>query len=107
RSGMRVAAKGEDFISLTDKGWWFRGRIVYDGTRPSGIADAEMAPILGADGRPLADRGWYDTESIAEDGGTLYVGIERVHQIVRFDYGRGGLPPGRGPRPGPPGVAPP
>jgi len=61
------------------------------GTRPSGIADAEMAPILGADGRPLAARGWYDTESIAEDGGTLYVGIERVHQIVRFNYGKEGL----------------
>jgi hypothetical protein len=50
-----------------------------------------MAPILGADGHPLAARGWYDTESIAEDGGTLYVGIERVHQIVRFNYGKEGL----------------
>ena len=76
-SAIRVAPDGAHFIALTDKGWWFRGRIVYEATRPSGIADAEMAPILGADGRPLAARGWYDTESIAEDGGTLYVGIER------------------------------
>jgi len=90
-SAIRVAADGAHFISLTDRGWWFRGRLLYAGTRPSGIADAEMAPILGADGRPLATRGWYDTESIAEDGGTLYVGIERVHQIVRFNYGKDGL----------------
>ena len=90
-SAIRVASDGAHFIALSDKGWWFRGHIVYEGTRPSGIADAEMAPILGADGRPLAARGWYDTESIAEDGGTLYVGIERVHQIVRFDYGTEGL----------------
>lgn len=90
-SAIRVAADGAHFISLNDKGWWFRGRIVYQGTHPIGIADAEMAPILGADGRPLASRGWYDTESIAEDGGTLYVGIERVHQIVRFNYGKEGL----------------
>jgi hypothetical protein len=90
-SAIRVAADGAHFISLTDRGWWFRGRLVYAGTRPSGIADAEMAPILGADGRPLAARGWYDTESIAEDGGTLYVGIERVHQIVRFNYGKDSL----------------
>jgi hypothetical protein len=90
-SAIRVAADGAHFISLSDKGWWFRGRIVYAGTRPQAIADAEMAPILGPDGRPLADRGWFDTESIAEDGGTLYVGIERVHQIVRFDYGKDGL----------------
>jgi hypothetical protein len=90
-SAIRVAADGAHFIALTDKGWWFRGRLLYAGTRPSGIADAEMAPILGADGHPLAARGWYDTESIAEDGGTLYVGIERVHQIVRFNYGKEGL----------------
>jgi hypothetical protein len=90
-SAIRVAADGAHFIALSDKGWWFRGRIVYEGTRPSAIADAEMAPILGADGQPLAARGWFDTESIAEDGGTLYVGIERVHQIVRFNYGKDGL----------------
>ncbi len=47
--------------------------------------------MLGPDGKPLAARGWYDTESIAEDDGTLYVGIERVHQIVRFNYGKEGL----------------
>jgi hypothetical protein len=90
-SAIRVGADGAQFIALSDKGWWLRGRIVYDGTRPTGIADAEMAPILGPDGRPLTDRGWYDTESIAEDGGTLYVGIERVHQILRFNYGKDGL----------------
>jgi hypothetical protein len=90
-SAIRVASDGANFIALSDKGWWVRGRIVYDGMRPSAIADAEMAPILGADGRPLAARGWYDTESLAEDGSTLYVGIERIHQIVRFDYGKDGL----------------
>lgn len=90
-SAIRVASNGADFIALTDKGRWLRGRILYAGLRPIGIADAQMAPILGPDGAPLALRGWYDTESIAEDDGTLYVGIERVHQIVRFNYGRDGL----------------
>jgi hypothetical protein len=50
-----------------------------------------MAPILGPDGKPLAARGWYDAESIAEFDGMLYVGIERVEQIVRFDYRRNGV----------------
>jgi hypothetical protein len=90
-SSIRVGADGARFLAVTDKGRWLRGRIVYDGTRPAGIADAEMAPILGADGRPLAARRWYDTEALAEDGGTVWVGIERVHRIVRFDYGRNGL----------------
>jgi hypothetical protein len=90
-SAIRVAADGARFIALSDKGWWLRGRILYNGARPVGIADVEMAPMLGPDGAPLTARGWYDTESIAEDGGTLYVGIERVHQIVRFDYEKDGL----------------
>ncbi|HYY39023.1 MAG TPA: esterase-like activity of phytase family protein, partial [Xanthobacteraceae bacterium] len=70
-SAIRVAADGAHFIALSDKGAWFRGRLLYEGTRPSGIADAEMAPMLGSNGKPLAARGWYDTESIAVDGDTL------------------------------------
>jgi hypothetical protein len=91
-SAIRVAADGEHFVSLSDRGRWLTGRIAYDARqRPSGVTEAVMAPILGPDGRPLLARGWYDTESIAEDGGTLYVGIERVNRIVRFDFGRFGV----------------
>jgi hypothetical protein len=50
-----------------------------------------MAPMLGPDGRTLRARGWYDTEAMARDGNTVYVGIERVHRIVRFDVGKEGL----------------
>ena len=28
---------------------------------------------------------------MARDGDTVYVGIERVHRIVRFDFGKEGL----------------
>jgi len=103
-SALRVAPDGSRFIAISDKGRWLRGRIVYDHARPVRIADAEMAPALGPDGRPLAARGWYDTESIAEDGGTLYVGIERVNRIVKFDYGRFGLAARAQIVPVPPGV---
>jgi len=105
-SAIRVAADGARFVALTDRGRWLTGRIAYDKReRPSGIAEAVMAPILGQDGRPLASRGWYDTESIAEDGGTLYVGIERVHRIVRFDFGRDGVLARGTPIPTPPGIS--
>jgi hypothetical protein len=105
-SAIRVASDGARFVALTDKGRWLTGRITYDKReRPSGIADAVMAPILGQDGRALASRGWYDTESIAEDGGTLYVGIERVNRIVRFDFGRDGVLARGTPIPLPPGIA--
>ncbi len=103
-SAIRIASDGAQFISLTDHGRWFTGRITYEGVRPVGIADPVMAPIRGPDGQPLAAHGWYDTESIADDGGTLYVGIEGVNQIVRFDYGKDGLLARGHPIPVPPGI---
>jgi len=90
-SALRVQADGAHFIALTDKAWWLKGRIVYEGTLPIGIANAEMAAMQGPDGLTLVSRRWYDTESIAQDGGLLYVGIERVNRILRFDYGMDGL----------------
>jgi hypothetical protein len=103
-SAIRVTADGARFLAVTDKGRWLRGRIVYEGTRPAGIADAEMAPVLGPDGRTLAARGWYDTEAIAKDGGMVWLGIERVNRIVRVDVGRNGLLARAQPITVPPGI---
>src|SRR4029079_1599817 len=103
-SGMAVAADGQHFLSLTDKGNWLRGRIVYRGNTPIAVTDAEMAPILGPDGKPLNGRGWYDTEALAVEDGVAYVGIERVNQIVRFDIAKDGLRARGRPMAVPPGM---
>jgi hypothetical protein len=88
-SGLRLDTKGERFIALSDKGGWFTGRIVYSGREMTGLADVEAAPMLGPDGRPITARGWYDSESIALDGSLVYVGLERVNQVLRFDFSKG------------------
>ncbi len=103
-SGLSISADGTRLLAVTDKAYWLRATLRYRGDRPAGIVDAEMAPILGPDGRPLHRRGWYDTESLAVDGGTAYVGIERVHRIVRLDIGRQGLMARAQPVPVPEGV---
>ena len=90
-SALHMEPDGSHFLALTDNGSWLRAHIVYDGGKAAGIADAEMAPILGPGGKPLAAPGWFDTESLAEAGGMPYVGIERVEKIVRFNYARDGL----------------
>jgi hypothetical protein len=90
-SAIHIEPDGSHFLAATDNGSWLRGRIVYGDGKPSGIADAEMAPILGADGKALAARGWHDVESLTELDGKFYIGIERVEQIVRFDYKHDGL----------------
>lgn len=85
-SAIHVDPNGRDFLALNDRGAWLRGRIIYRDGHPAGLADVQMAPMLGENGKPLAKRGWYDTESLAEDGTDhAYVGIERVQRIVRFD----------------------
>ena len=88
-SGLRLDPKGERFIAISDKGSWFTGRIVYAGREMTGLDDVEAAPMLGPDGRPITARGWFDTESIALDGQLVYVGIERVNQMLRFDFAKG------------------
>jgi hypothetical protein len=88
-SGIRLDAKGEHFISISDKGGWFTGRIVYSGHAMTGLADVEAAPLLGPDGRPITARGWFDSESIALDGSLVYIGLERVNLVLRYDFAEG------------------
>ncbi len=88
-SGLRLDPKGERFIALSDKGGWFTGCIVYSGREMTGLADVEAAPMLGPDGKPITARGWFDSESIALDGSLVYVGLERVNQVLRFDFSKG------------------
>ena len=88
-SGIRLDAKGERFISFSDKGNWFTGSIVYQGREMTGLADVEAAPMLGPDGKPIQTRGWFDSESIALDGPFVYIGLERVNQVLRFDFSKG------------------
>jgi len=88
-SGIRLDAKGERFIAISDRGKWFTGRIVYRGREMVGLDDVEAAPMLLDDGRPIMARGWFDSESIALDGSFVYVGLERVNQLLRFDFAKG------------------
>src|SRR6266481_3930649 len=81
-------AKGERFIAVSDHGSWFTGRILYRGREMVGLDDVEAAPLLGPDGRPITARGWFDSESIALDGPFVYIGLERVNRVLRFDFSK-------------------
>jgi hypothetical protein len=88
-SGFRLDPKGERFIAISDKGGWFTGRIDYRGKEMIGVDEVEASPMLGSNGKPIATQGWFDTESLALDGSLAYVGIERVNQLLRFDFAKG------------------
>jgi hypothetical protein len=90
-SGLRLDKKGEQFIAISDKGNWFTGRIAYRGKQLAGLSDVKSAPMLDSDGKKITSRGWFDSEALALDGSHVYVGFERVNQIVRFDFAKGGI----------------
>lgn len=83
-SGLTIDARGENFLAVTDRGQWVRGRILADGDTPTGLTDVVMAPLLGSDGRPLADQGRADSESLARTPDGYAVGIERKQEVWSF-----------------------
>jgi hypothetical protein len=82
-SALRIQADGVHFLALSDRAYWIRGALIYKGSRPAAIADAEIAPVLGPDKKHVAR---WDTEATAEDGNRLYVGVEGLDRIPYFDY---------------------
>lgn len=90
-SGLRLDPDGQGFLAISDKGDWFAGRLVYRGRQLAGLADVVAAPMLDADGARITTRKWFDTEALARDGSLVYVGLERVHRILRFDFAGGGV----------------
>jgi hypothetical protein len=90
-SGIRFL-NDEEFLAVNDRGRWLRARLAFDGKRPSRVDQATMAPMLDGNGAPLHHGNSFDTESIAlGEGGDVYVGIERVHRVVRYDFGKRGF----------------
>jgi hypothetical protein len=91
-SGLWRSPDGSRLIAVSDRGRWLSARLRYANGHLAGLDDAMMGPLLSASGRPLSQTRAYDTESIAISGDTAYLGVERVQDVLRFTWPRGGLP---------------
>ncbi|HVV93329.1 MAG TPA: esterase-like activity of phytase family protein [Hyphomicrobiales bacterium] len=87
-SGLRLSADGRHLLSVSDHGHWLAADVTYDGTRPSGLANAAMAPLREANGEPFPPRE-RDTESLEVEGTSAWIGAEGTNRIWRFDLARG------------------
>lgn len=88
-SGLVIEPDGSGLLAISDVGSWMSAEITYEGTRPSGLRHAKIGPLRDATGQPLRSKMEQDAESVALlDGtlakGTLLVGFERDHRIVRY-----------------------
>ncbi len=90
-SGLSRSADGSRIVAVSDSAHWLTATLQRDGGLLSGLAGATLAPMLSASGRALSRTRSYDTESLCIDGGMAYVGVERSHEILRFDWGRRGV----------------
>ena len=89
-SDLIVEADGNSLLAVSDAGGWFSADIKYEGTRPVGLANARLGPILAVTGRPLADKREQDAESLTlVEGnltrGSVLIGFERLHRLGRFE----------------------
>jgi hypothetical protein len=103
-SALWIGPEGRRLLSLTDHGTWFSARLAYAEGRPFAIEAARLAPMLGPDGTPLTLTRRFDSECLAIAEGVAYVGLERVHEVLRFDISEDGLSARGRPLPGPPGL---
>lgn len=87
----RGGTDGTDLVAITDNGFWLTAKVATRDGRLTGLDRAELAPILGASGKPLHRSRYYDTESLCIADGVAYMGVERTHDVLRFDWATEGV----------------
>lgn len=86
-SGLEVAADGERFAAVSDRGTIIRGRLVRANGRIRSIAAGPLEPLRRGNGTPLPPF-LTDAEGLAGDpDGPLHVSFEGYHRIARLDPG--------------------
>jgi len=91
-SGMVLAPDGHSLVAVSDTGAWLTATLKHDKSgRVTGLAAAELDPLLDPNGQPLRTKRLADAEALARDrDGSLLVAFEGVHRIWR--YGPAGRP---------------
>jgi hypothetical protein len=90
-SGLWRSPDGGDLVAITDNGFWLTAKARSQDGRIVSLDQAELAPIIGSSGRPLHRSRYYDTESLAIADGVAFIGVERTHDILRFDWAGHGV----------------
>lgn len=84
-SGIHVGDGGRSLIAISDRGSIVTGRLerAEDG-RITGVAEAEIRPLLDPEGRALEKR-FTDAEGIAVDaGGRIHISFEARHRVWSY-----------------------
>lgn len=90
-SGLWRSPDGGRLVAVSDHAQWLTARVDRAEGRLAGLSEVRLAPVLGQDGVPLRRGPAYDTEALAIADGVAFLGIERVHEVRRFEWAREGV----------------
>lgn len=85
-SGLDVAEDGRSFVSQSDTGYLYRGRLVLDGEgRLTGVEKVSVAPLLDEAGARYHRKAEADAEDVTllPDGGYA-ISFEQRHRVFRY-----------------------
>ncbi|MEX0954114.1 MAG: esterase-like activity of phytase family protein [Rhizobiaceae bacterium] len=84
-SAIRFLDAGENFVGVTDTGFWFFGQIERDAELgPVGMTEFRMMPMVDEAGEPIDGKWETDAEGLSISGDTATVSFEREHKIREF-----------------------
>lgn len=85
-SDLHISADGRTLSSISDVGNWLTASVAYDKDgNLSGLGDGRIGPLLGLDGKRLANKELADAEGLARaPDGSWLVSFERHHRIWRY-----------------------
>lgn len=84
-SGLAVAENGQDFVAVSDVGYWVTGGLLYDqGGNLGGVENVFLEPFKQLNGEPIHWGGENDAEALATTAaGDFVIAFERHHRIWR------------------------
>ena len=91
-SGLVLGETCEDMLAVSDRGNWLQARLLYDGDRLAGIADARMSAIRDSKGQPQRSKSWADAEAVTRlENGRIAIGFESRVRFGSYDIAGRGL----------------
>jgi hypothetical protein len=91
-SGLWRAPKGgQQLVAITDAGSWITADVVTEKDRPIALIKGVIAPILSPSGKPVRKTRFYDCEGLSMANGKAYVCVERVQEVLEFEWEAHGI----------------
>lgn len=97
-SGLRFIGNSNEFLAVTDKGFWLSAELIRDRNRPAAIEAARITRLRDSSGKKLNKKSEADAEGLEISGDVVFISFERQHRIEQYSLLNGEIiPAAKGP----------